>query len=294
MSLGQLPAAAIVTLTDKLVAGYEAAAGTSGSGLGLGDGTFGLSKKMNDFANLVSGDGSSIYGLGDSALQAILDPLVQTFTADSSSSLGTIATLSRDFSSLFAGLDRAARNSAPLSATITSFDTLMSWLNYGNGSSYWQCLAHMDWAKFYYAVKGIYPSGLNVYFDCRQGGSYAGTTFTNALGKLVVGTGFTAGYIIPNASHTPAAIGYAGGLAYANVTAITGSGLLTVNGLDQNGNAETWTATISAIANVLLTPSTHAYSCITQVTGMSATAGVTAGTISIEAHAPAGRSVPPT
>ena len=280
MSLGQLQPAFINSNTDKLCAMYDATLGTLGSGLGMGDGTtFGASYKQANLQTIVG-------AVSDVVIEASLAAITTGWPNCTGNEVfyGLLY-------NYFAALNRLSLNSKTISATIVSLDTLMLWLNWGNAASYWQCLASPDWTLAYGAMSnGLAPNPLNCYFVCVQGGSYGGVTFTNALGKLVVVASTpttTLGYTIPVAN-------YAGGFAYANVTAVTGSGVLTVHGLDQQGSAEVWTYTVTTTGAVLLVPTNHPYSLISQVTSVSVAAGITACTIYIEARAPAGRTYPPT
>lgn len=195
--------------------------------------------------------------------------------------------------SFMVGLNQLGQSASDQSSTISNFDTLEYWYNFGNGVTYWQCLNAPQWVTAFNAIVGVNPNPLNCYFVCTQGGSFGGTTFTNALAKDIKATGtdtVTAGFVIPPAT-------YAGGYAYLNVTAISGSGVVTVTGLDERGSAETWTVTATTTGTVLLVPSTHSYSLITKVTpstGISTAGGITSMTAYVESHAPAGRTFPPT
>ena len=276
--MGQFTPTNIANITDKGAAAWEALNGTSGSGFGCGDGTYGYSKKLGDLNGIIA-------ALGDAGEETILAPIVQGWpTSEETAEIWNFR-----MTPFFAGLDREARQSVGLDASIKSLDTLMSWLNFRNGVTYWQCLAHMDWVAMFNAIHGVNPDHHNVYYQVTQGASYGGTTFTNALAKLVVpGPTTTLGFVIDPTT-------FSGGLAYWTWTGGTGSGIITVTGLDQDGNAETWTVTqTGASGSLLMTPSTHAYSLITKVLTVAAAGGVTATTGYVESHAPAGRSVPPT
>lgn len=252
--------------------------GTSGSGFGMGEGTFGFSKKQSDMTGIVA-------GLNDVTQQAVLAPIVQTWPTPAL----TNTVYGTHLTAFFSGLDRVGAAANSLSATIRNFDTLQAWYNYTNASSYWQCLNHPDYRLLYSAThNGAFPNHLNVYFTVLAAGSYGGVTFTNALGKLVVpGPTTTLGYTVDPTK-------YVGGPAYWTWTGGTGSGTVTVTGLDQNGSAETWTVSQSgASGSTVMTPSGHTYSLITKVNTIVAAGGVTATTGYVESHTPAGRSNPP-
>jgi hypothetical protein len=123
-----------------------------------------------------------------------------------------------------------------------------------------------------------------VYFEVLQG-----TDYPNALRKLVVGTGQTAGYTID-------AMMYAGGFAHLKWSGVTGSGTATVTGIWRKPDGTT--ATGNGTANVsgasgaasITPPFTDAL--ILSCSNISVS-GVTAGTLYVEAHRPFGRSNPP-
>lgn len=285
--MGLLTPAHVVYLTDKLTAAYLAALGTSGSGYGMGDTTFGASLKALNLKTMVQG--SSIGIFADADLQQILTPAAVQLNNSVGAPIAT-RIFAEKFGPFSRTLNTVAQNARSLDASIVDLDSFMTWENFGNGVTYWQCLAPPDWANMYLALYSVVPNHLNCYFDVLQG-----ATYTNALAKLIVGTGTTLGAsinILPGAQNqTPA---YAGGYAWANVSGLTGSGLLTVTGHDQAGNVETWTHTISGNGLTQLTPSGRAYSLITSVSTVVAAGGISAATIYIEAHRPAGRTYPPT
>ena len=138
---------------------------------------------------------------------------------------------------------------------------------------------------------GLTPQTLspcNLYYEVLQ------AVYANALAKLVVaGTAFTAGVVVDQTK-------YAGGTPQINVTAITGSGLVTVTGTAFNPATQqtvagvTWTATASSTSVIALTPGTApSNSLIGAVSAISVAAGITAGTIYVEAARPTGRPLLP-
>lgn len=274
--MAAITASNVNALNDKFTAQSLALIGTLASTYGAGDGsTFGGSKKQFDLAAIVA-------AFNDVSQEAIAAALAGTFPNYTASSL--FKTYNQGWLSILNALGAASGYTG-----VTSWDALLTYYNVTNGPYNWGALAPPDYLAAMQAM-GITPSPLNIYLEVLQGASWQGTTFTNALGKDVKATGTdtnTLGYVVDPTK-------FAGGFAYVNVTAITGSGVVTVTGLDQAGNAETWTATVSATGRVLMTPSTHAYSLITKVLTIATAAGITAATLYIEANRPAGRTNPPT
>ena len=279
----------LVVNTSNLTGGSASFAMTTAGGYptSVGDGTFGVSLKAFDFANLIT-------GLYD---QGFCDPTVQGQLSTPSVNITTNFTAAKlynyVFGSFYTSLTNLAQMSRSVNSSIVDLDSFMKWYNWTNGTTYWQCLAPPEWGNAFYALRSSYPSPYNVFFPCRVGQTVLGSTFTNALAKYIQGTGLTTGFSIPNTSASP---GYVGGYAFAQWSSGTGSGTctITVVGQDQNGSAETWTWSGSFAAtgtNVSLTPSTHSYSLITSVTSVALT-GFSAGTFYIEAHEPSGRTYP--
>jgi len=171
-------------------------------------------------------------------------------------------------------------------ANIAGVQTLDQYLGYYNTThaTKWQALCHPDFRSI-----SLFPiSAKNSYFPVKQGATYA-----NALGRLIVGTGFTDGFAIDETK-------YAGGFPKLKVAAITGSGVVTVTGkaYDPATNTviagRTWTVTASAATTYTLAVGTApANSLIVDVSGISAAGGISAGTMYVESHEPAGRTFLP-
>ena len=284
--------AMVYKLLDDLDAMYLALWGTSGSGLGVGDGTWGASEQAQGTLSRISGATDTSFAVPN--IQLVLLPAAIQLQAWCSqfSIYGSLA------QKLVPAMSTLCAQANSVNGSILNIDTFMYWYNFLNSASYWQCLAPPDWTIMYPTVFGLgsAPNPLNVYFPCIQGHTYLGTTFTNALAKLVIaGPTTTLGYVIPTAN-------YAGSFAYAQWTGATGSGAcsITVHGLDQQGNSETWTLTgtwsdanfNATNTGVALVPSTRTYSLISSVTSITVT-GMTAGTMYIESRPPSGRVYPP-
>jgi hypothetical protein len=262
---------------DKITAQWLAENGTSGSGYGAGDGTFGASKKQSDLTAIIA-------ALNDAGLEAILAPIVQNFP-----NFNAASDFKSHNSGLRGGLNAAGAASGTLSASVIDWDSLLSWYNVGNGSSFWQTLAPPDYRAAMMAL-GITPNPLNVYLEVLTGSTWQGTTFTNGLGRLlVVGTSptYTAGYSVDPTK-------YAGGFPMVNIASITGSGVVTVSGINQLGIAEIYTYTASTTGRFALVPATTSTDLIAGTTSISVAAGITAISATIEANRPSGRANPPT
>jgi hypothetical protein len=174
---------------------------------------------------------------------------------------------------------------------VASLDDYIVYLNTAGGTK-WQALQHPDWRAIYLNSTGSVPaSAAACYFEVLQGATYA-----NALGKLIVGTGFTDGVAI-DGTH------FAGGFGYLNVSGLTGTGVVTVTGTAFDPadktlkTAKTFTATVVANGLIALAPgggsAAPANSLLVDVTGIAAAGGISAGTIYAEAHRPAGRPLLP-
>lgn len=168
-----------------------------------------------------------------------------------------------------------------------SLDAFLSALNPTTGTK-WQGLQDYRFYDLWQLWKGsgVVPSVHNLYQEVIQGATYA-----NALGTLLVGTGFTAGVTIDSSK-------YAGGFPYLNCTVFAGSsGLVTVTGTQYNPATrtttagKTWTGTVAATGSVALAVGTaDADSLIIAVSNISAAGSITAATrIYVEARKPSGR-----
>lgn len=272
--MAAISAANVVLLLDKLTAQWSFLLGVSG-GNGVGDGTFGGSKKQADLAVIIA-------ALNDVSQEAVLAPIASGFPSYSAAS---------QFKQQNGGLLTALNQAAVASGLsgVGSWDQLLTYYNVTNGPFNWATLASPDYLAAMQAL-GPTPSPLNVYLEVLQGASWQGTTFTNALRKNVKATGTdtnTAGYTVDPTK-------FAGGFPFLNVAALTGSGVVTVVGLNQSGVSETYTVTISGTGRVALVPGTTSTDLITAVTSVATAAGITAATMYVEANRPSGRTNPPT
>lgn len=248
------------------------------------------------YARLLSIDAASGYGIGEpdatnlgaGSIDNLLDAIMATGDTSLILGSGSLAThLSTHKTSLSAvkiACHKGTWNKLEvliqaLGLTgVNSVATYLQYYNYGTGGTN-TAIQSPFFRDLYYRWKGVYPSVNHVGFPVMQGGTYLGTTYTNALGKLVVGTGFTDGAAVDETK-------YCGGLGYLKVTGFTGaSGLVTVTGTSFNPatgaftTGHTWTATVTANGNYLLAVGTApANALITNVSGISAAAAILAAT----------------
>ena len=185
-----------------------------------------------------------------------------------------------------------------VNVSISNLDSFMSLYNYGNGASYWQCLAPPDWGEMFTAVYGAVASRHNLYFPVVKDGVVLGNSaFTNALLKLdQSGPTPTDGYTVDWSK-------YSGGLPYVRWTGGVGSGAVSIvlTGKDQDGNSETYSASgtwgvgnyVATNTGIPLVPSGAAWHLITDATSAVIT-GMSAGICYFEGRPPAGRVYPPT
>lgn len=278
----------VYKIIDLYVKMYNRLLGTTASGLGAGDGTFGASYIGSDIRALIEGSSDVTFADADIqiALAAEAKRLVTRFDADV-----LIGSAGSQFIAKLSSLSAAART---VSATIRDLDSYMEWFNWNNGSTYWQCLAPPEWYDIFYALRTSHPSKRNMYHPVMEGGTVRGTTYTNALYKVV----------LPGPTNTDGgSVDYTlfqGGYAYVKWTGGTGAGAcsITVTGKNQSNEVETWTlsgtwgvgAFTATQTGYLLTPLT-ANSLITDVTGVVIT-GMTGGTLYFEARPPSGRTYP--
>jgi hypothetical protein len=278
-------------LTDKINTMYLDTLGSSSSGLGLGDGTYGASFRAQDLVNYITGLTN----------QSFCDPNIQSSLLPNAQGLPNTFLAKNAFGALISrelvALSGLCAQSVSVNSSIGNLNNFCSWYNFGNGVTYWQAMMPPDWLDIFSGTFGFNPDHHNLYFQVKQGQTYRGTTFTYALGEYVVSsTTFTAGYIVDDTK-------YSGGFAYAQWTGGAGSGVcsITVQGLDQDGNNETWVLSgtwndsnfQATQAGSQLTPQTNAYSLITKVTSI-VTTGLSAAMMYIEARPPAGRTYPTT
>lgn len=283
-----ITAAQVLTLTDKLAAAFNLALGTTE---GWGDTSFGVTKKMADLLDIVTG--STDASFRDAALQL-------TFVSTVNVAAGYTA--NQAFGALYAPilavLSQACAGASGVDASISDLKTFLTYYNYGHGDvthtsgDYWNCLLCPD---FYYAYAAL-TNGTRLLdpktigFEIKKASSYKGTTYTNGLGKKVAGGAFTAGGAVDRTK-------FAGGLPYIVWDTCTSAAnpTISVAGKDQDGNVETYTFTqVGALGatgtGTALVPATHAWNLITEVTGVTLT-NISAGNFYVESRL--GRTNPP-
>jgi len=272
---------------DRLCQAYERMRGGSSYGIG------------------VVGDTTYSYG----ALDDLLGDISTTADADVIGGLYSTAKVARDSTyaeriavrqmqgilERLAGLCRAAA----IDSSITNIETFLTYYNTGAGGEWNALMPGPQWRELYYQWKRAYPSVGNCYFKIVQGGTFRGTTYTNALGKFVssgAGTGtFTDGAAVDTTK-------YAGGLPFLVTSGLAGSGNLTITGTGWNPATNaitasvTWIVAVTVDGSLAITPGagTAPADClINDVTNMTTAAGITAGTFYVEGRAPTGReSIP--
>lgn len=260
-----------VSFTDKIAAVRLAAQGVSTGDYGLGGvgATFGAWKKAEENETLLkdTDDLDTILLLGTAfrSLRNACD--MASFTASST----TNALNAMNIACAATALDG-----------VVSLDTFATHYNLTTTTK-WQCLFAPAFLEVYVDVFGSTPSAHNTYNEVLQSGS------SNALGKLLVGTGFLSGSTIDDDK-------YAGGFGQVKATGITGSGTVTVTGSWRKTDGTTaggdGTASVTADGTVTLTPP-FTDALLLSVSAMSAGTGITAGTIYAEAKRPTGRTNPP-
>lgn len=262
-----------ITYTDYLTAVMLAAKGNSSAGTGLGDNTltganqYGSQKGLSDLmtALLSSQDWSLINVLGASINQS------QGMTSYQSWSYSALSSV---LNSLVVAIVNLKLTGAGGGA-ITTIDQYAAYYNTGAGG-WWNALLAPDFISLYNAYSGANPSVLNVYSPA-----------ISNMGTFTVGGSFTAGANVDTTKYAGAAI------SQITVASLTGSGVVTVTGSNQNSVAgHTWTATASADTTYALTP-TIAGDLLTAVSGISVASGITAGAITVSGAIPTGRSNPP-
>lgn len=256
----------VTVFTDKMTAWYLAV------NAGLGNGASGVSDKATGLQLLV-------FDLDDYEQEiALLQPSEQVRLASLASVYvaGTMSPFLSALSSL------CAKAGIP---GVHDLDTYATHYNL-NATAKWQCLFPPDFRALYGLCRnGNYPSAHNVYFEVQQGAAYP-----NALRKLVVGTGQTAGHDIDQQQ-------YAGGFPYLRWSGVSGTGTVQVTGLwrKTDGTTSTGTSTVNvstASGTASISPP-FANALILTCTDISVS-GISAGTLYAEAWRPSGRSNPPT
>lgn len=264
-------------LLDDMVSMYLRILGTSASAYGVGESsdTYGAADKADDLKTMLTSY------LSTAELIASVGPAIIDIH-DNRVSGKKIAkqVLSRLFSSVQGHILNQAGSSYP------SIDDYLKFLNVDD-STKWQALQAYQFRDLYNAWKGVNPGVYNLYFEVLQGATYA-----NALGKFIVGTGYTDGVAVDSTK-------YAGGIPALNVSSFAGSSdTVTVTGtfydpateavetsktatFTVNGNGRFYRVGGTAAANAL----------IIGVDSVSVGASITASTtIYVEAERPALRT----
>jgi hypothetical protein len=258
--------------------------------VGIGDGTYGASAKVLDLA-------STINGLYDASFADTDIQLGLSSAAKATQLIFTRSIFANWMGSFVNVLSSVSANARSVDTSIADIDTFLRWYNFKNAVTYWQCMAPPEWRDAYFGVRGAYPDPHNLYFPCTQNAVILGVTYANALAQYnKATTTLTDGATIDPTQ-------FAGGYCYIQWTSGAGSGActITVVGKDQDGNAETWTGSgtfgsgvyLATNTGLLLTPTNHTYSLITDVTSVACT-GFTAGIFFVESRQPAGRTYPST
>jgi len=255
----------VTAYTDKLCAWYLQVQS------GLGNGTSGASAKVQDMMNTL------LNCLNYDELDALLRPTKSLLEASIFTNFvsGTVPVFLSALSNL------CGRSGL---SGVSDLNTYATYYNLQHTTK-WQCLFNPVFRSVYALWRGgTYPSAHNVYFEVLQGSDYP-----NALRKLVVGTGQTAGYTIDDSM-------YAGGFAHLTWSGVSGSGTATVTGTWRKTDGTTatgnGTANVSgASGSASITPP-FSGALILSCSNISVS-GITAGTLYVEARRPSGRSNPP-
>ena len=268
---------------DGIVRIYQRAMGgvATDYGIGVSGGSYGAANHVADVINAVS--------------DAIVDASTPSDGIDAVAALGSTAqglktsvditafvklALADPVSSLQSHVASAQIAGA---ATIDSFLTLR---NTGEAGK-WKILMPPAFGDLWTRLFGETISVNNLWFEITQG-----STYTNALGKLVVGTGFTAGTSVDTTK-------YAGGFPFIVASGLTGTGTVTVTGTAYDpatrttSTGKTWTFALTTNGTFELVPggsnAAPTDSLIVACSGVAVTGGISAGTLYVESHRPTGR-----
>lgn len=275
--MAALTPALVVEFTDKLAAWFIALKGTTGNAYGTGvtGSSYGAWKKADDAEALVMAtedyDIVAPLGAGFRAMKTASDGL-RVGTSLSAPAFQSLA------------MACSSAGSAEGLASVVDLDSFASYYNL-TATTKWQCLFAPDLYDVLQGALGRPPSAHNTYFEVLQSGA------ASALGRLIVGTGFSGPASIDSAK-------YAGGFGQVKGLAVEGSATVTVTGSwrKTDGTAATGdgTATVGAgNSTVTLTPA-FTGALLLGVTNIVAGVGITAGTLYAEAARPSGRDNPPT
>lgn len=266
----------VIDFVDKLTALYLAAKGSSASGEGLGTagGGFGANDKAEDMEGLgIATADYDIILLTGGAFRALRNSCdVNAFAA---------AFLATPINAISQAC--AAAGTANSWSTVADLDSFATYHNLTTATK-WQSLFAPDFYELYLAAQGRAPSKHNVYYEVLQTGG------GNALGKHIIGTGFSSPDTIDDSL-------YAGGFGQVKATGITGSDIVTVAGnwrkTDGSSASGNGTATVTGDGTFVLTPP-FTDALLIGATNITVGGSLSAGTIYAEAAAPSGRTNPPT
>lgn len=257
------------------------------------------------------------FGAADSA-QDLLDDIYDSAYVDVIEAVGPVSRNLRDaldaskivgglIRNLLKGYDNHARLFAP-DASVVSLDTLLTYLNTDGGT--WTALQDAFFRDIYFQATGRYPTNCNLYQEILQGTYTDGLDhlYTNGMGKcLVTGAGtrtFTKAVVEGVLVDGGSAFGsidstkYAGGFPQLRVSGLTGTGDVTVTGIGFDPatgavtTSKTWITNVTGNGVTALTPglgTAPTGSLIIKVTDITIAAGISAGTIYMEAARPSGR-----
>jgi len=277
--MAELSVANLNALLDEVGKAYLRTLGTSASANGVGeptDGSYGA-------AGAISTARSNVATIADADVAADILPGLN------------IAKTNLSAKKLFAPSLRAIKSRLDLHARTwggSNYSSLLARLTYLNvtHATKWQALQDGRWRAAWVEAFGSNSTPENWYFEVLQGSVY-----TNGLRKSVV-TG--AGTDTETAGATIDSTLYCGGFPYIVVSGLTGSGVVTVTGTEYNPATKvatagkTWTYTVSGNGTFALAVGTAATdSLIVACSAVAVAAGISAGTIYVEAHRPSGRSL---
>lgn len=263
---------------DYLCQAYSRILGASGFGVGESGDTTRARKSAIDLDAAVIATADSSIIVGTPSVPGMLQDVINWENSLSAVKVATPRAVLNRIEKLVRVLELPGVNS------------LDQFLTYYNGATHGPNLALQSqyFRKLFYQWKGSYPTATNLFFELTLAGVFEGTTFSNGLRQLLVGTGQTAGASITT--------DYAGGVPYLMVSGFAGgSDTVTVTGTeDYHGvrtAGKTWTATVNGNGAFALSVGTAtANSLIAAVSGIVAGGSITAPTlITVESHRPSGR-----
>jgi len=241
-----------------------------------------------------------------------LASLRSTLTSMASTYLEPVAALINPVLTLANGLDGGSIMAAQLQPiysalqahvaasglpSVQNIDTFLTYYNVGAGGTWQALMPGQAWAlfqKWLGNANGLSP--WNHYFEVLTGSDYPNGLFKGTVtgpGAVNPATGFSI-----DSGH------YAGGFPLLNVSSLTGSGAVTVTGSAFDPVAKaisdgvTWACTLApgATSGTLVpggpTPA-PANSLILAASAIGVVSGISHGTITVEAHRPAGRPLLP-